>query len=347
MRLLALALLCLASVAAHADLMRDARTGCQVEVAYPDAGEVTRWTGACKKGKADGAGVLTSSNGTYLEGEFREGRPFKATGRTVVRFKAGNRSLTNSSYQNGTGSMSFLDLPRTDHPTQASALVGRWAWTSNDGKCAETHEYAADGSAVISSADERMEKAYALLQVEGPPGMYALLSTSVRSNGKPDCQNNVSELHVSTYSYLAFDTDGSYFTCTSTQLSPSTCYGHAKPVGEDAQAREKITRSILTTTVTPTRTVEEIRQVMQKQAHPIYLKYSAALRKNPSLRGKLVLDLSIEASGKVSRCEIVSSTLDEPELEGAVVAIVQQVDFGAKDHVRTTSIRWPFEFLPQ
>ncbi len=59
--------------------------------------------------------------------------------------------------------------------------------------------------------------------------------------------------------------------------------------------------------------------------------YQRALRDNPNLQGKVVLELTIAADGSVQRCEIVSSELNDPELERKLVARVKSFRFEAKD----------------
>ncbi|MFQ5487239.1 MAG: AgmX/PglI C-terminal domain-containing protein, partial [Gammaproteobacteria bacterium] len=70
-----------------------------------------------------------------------------------------------------------------------------------------------------------------------------------------------------------------------------------------------------------------------------------ALRKNPALAGKVVLQLTIAPSGEVTACEIVSSELQDPLLERKLVARVLLFDFGEKD-VPEVTISYPLEFFP-
>ena len=55
--------------------------------------------------------------------------------------------------------------------------------------------------------------------------------------------------------------------------------------------------------------------VFDQNKGAIYALYNRALRRDPTLQGKMVLKLTIEPSGAVSLCEIVSSEIEDEELE--------------------------------
>ncbi len=93
------------------------------------------------------------------------------------------------------------------------------------------------------------------------------------------------------------------------------------------------------------RTDDEIQLVFDKNKGALYSLYNRALRQDPSLQGKVVLKLTIEPSGKVSACEVVSSAMEAPELIQKIVARVLLFDFGAKE-AATTVTKLPIDFLP-
>jgi hypothetical protein len=70
------------------------------------------------------------------------------------------------------------------------------------------------------------------------------------------------------------------------------------------------------------RTREEVELVFDKNKAAIYSLYSRALRDNPALQGKVVLEVSIAPSGEVTECRVISSELGDPELERKLVARV-------------------------
>jgi protein TonB len=93
------------------------------------------------------------------------------------------------------------------------------------------------------------------------------------------------------------------------------------------------------------RSREEIERVFDRNKGAIYALYNRALRANPTLQGKVVLRLTITPSGRVSACEIVSSELDDPELEQRLVQRVLLFEFEARD-VETVTTTKPIDFFP-
>ena len=93
------------------------------------------------------------------------------------------------------------------------------------------------------------------------------------------------------------------------------------------------------------RSIEEIKLVFERNKGAIYSIYNRALREEPGLQGKVVLELKISPSGSVIDCRIISSELKAPELEAKLLARIRQFDFGAKN-VDQIIVNWPVDFLP-
>ena len=93
------------------------------------------------------------------------------------------------------------------------------------------------------------------------------------------------------------------------------------------------------------RSIEEIKLVFERNKGAIYAIYNRALREDPALQGKVVVELKIAPSGGVVDCRVVSSELHAFELESKLLARIRQFDFGAKD-VDTMVVTWPVDFLP-
>lgn len=93
------------------------------------------------------------------------------------------------------------------------------------------------------------------------------------------------------------------------------------------------------------RSIEEIKLVFERNKGAIYALYNRALRDEPALQGKVVLELKISPSGAVEGLRIVSSELKAPELESKLLARIRSFDFGAKD-VEVMVVTWPVDFLP-
>lgn len=96
----------------------------------------------------------------------------------------------------------------------------------------------------------------------------------------------------------------------------------------------------------PSRTDEEIQIVFDRYKAALYRIYNRELRSNPTLRGKMVLRLTIQPDGTVSACEVKSSDLDSAELSRAIVERVLKFNFGAKAGVPAVTILYPIDFLP-
>ena len=93
------------------------------------------------------------------------------------------------------------------------------------------------------------------------------------------------------------------------------------------------------------RSREEIEIVFDRNKSAIYALYSRALREQPELQGKVVVQLTIAPSGEVTDCRIVSSELSEPELERKLVARIRMFRFEDKDVEAMTTTK-PIEFFP-
>ncbi len=93
------------------------------------------------------------------------------------------------------------------------------------------------------------------------------------------------------------------------------------------------------------RSAEEIAMVFDRNKGAIYALYERALRMNPMLQGKLVLEFTIAPSGVVTRCRILSSELHDPALEREIVARVMLFRFQPEKVDPTTATK-PIDFFP-
>jgi protein TonB len=90
---------------------------------------------------------------------------------------------------------------------------------------------------------------------------------------------------------------------------------------------------------------QSIRQKMEEAKGRIFGIYNRALRENPALQGKVTFKLVIEPNGSVSSAQIISSELNNPELERKLLAAIRGIEFGASDVMQTT-LNYSFDFLP-
>jgi hypothetical protein len=132
---------------------------------------------------------------------------------------------------------------------------------------------------------------------------------------------------------MSRNTGGSGLAGRGTTQVTSTVAGNGRgdaPVGADGK---------------PSRSREEIEMVFDQNKGAIYSLYSRALRRDPTLQGKLVLRLTIEPNGAVSACEVVTSELGDDELLQKLVARVRMFRFQDKD-VATVTTTKPIDFFP-
>jgi hypothetical protein len=94
------------------------------------------------------------------------------------------------------------------------------------------------------------------------------------------------------------------------------------------------------------RTDEEIQIVFDRYKASLYRIYNIELRKDPTLRGKILMRISIEPDGAVSLCRVESTELASPELADKIVERIKRFNFGPKEDVQRVTILYPIDFLP-
>jgi hypothetical protein len=98
--------------------------------------------------------------------------------------------------------------------------------------------------------------------------------------------------------------------------------------------------------VGPSRTDEEIQIVFDRYKASFYRLYNRELRNDPTLKGQIIVRLTIEPDGSVSMCELQSTDMKAPDLVAQVVSRVKTINFGAKEGVKAVTISYPIDFLP-
>jgi outer membrane biosynthesis protein TonB len=93
------------------------------------------------------------------------------------------------------------------------------------------------------------------------------------------------------------------------------------------------------------RTDEEIQIVFDRHKAALYRLYNRELRRDPTLRGQMVLRIRIEPDGSVSVCELQASDMRAPDLTAQVLERVRSFNFGVKD-VPPLTILYAIDFLP-
>ncbi len=113
-------------------------------------------------------------------------------------------------------------------------------------------------------------------------------------------------------------------------------------IAADAAAN-RVTRSGISGKAS--RSEEEIALVFDRNKGAIDALYARALRERADLSGKIVLQLTISPAGEVTDCRLLSSELNDPDLERKIVLRVKLFRFEAKD-VEPITARKTLEFFP-
>lgn len=87
----------------------------------------------------------------------------------------------------------------------------------------------------------------------------------------------------------------------------------------------------------------ELSSVLDRLKAQMGVHYNRALRKNPTLGGKLVVRITIEPNGTVSNVSVVDSDINDEDLIGKILTLIRSANFGAKEVGRTTA-NYPIDF---
>jgi protein TonB len=128
---------------------------------------------------------------------------------------------------------------------------------------------------------------------------------------------------------------GALGTHTSTQVQHGS--------GLDPNAGGRVQRT--GTSGKASRAREEVEIVFDRNKGALYALYGRALRDQPELQGKLVLEFTIAPTGEITMCRVISSELNDPELEKKIVARVRLIRFKPAD-VEPLTVSKPIDFFP-
>jgi len=95
----------------------------------------------------------------------------------------------------------------------------------------------------------------------------------------------------------------------------------------------------------PSRSLEEVRAVLETRQGALYAAYNQALKRDPKLAGKVVLEFTIEASGVVEDVKVQSSELSDPAFLDAIKSIAGKMHF-PPEPVEKLVTTYPLDFLP-
>lgn len=122
-------------------------------------------------------------------------------------------------------SVALLSVSLITYAADDNPVLGEFNWNPVGAVCPETHIYRSDGTKTGTSADEVLEKTYAIEAVGG--GMYRLQETVTATNGGKDCQGGTTQVGANSTIYIMPLNGGGFFTCASEDTL--SCFGTAVP----------------------------------------------------------------------------------------------------------------------
>jgi hypothetical protein len=109
--------------------------------------------------------------------------------------------------------------PAANHP-----ILGIWRLELPDGSCAETYRFRADGTTLVTSAEEVSESEFDIPATPSAKGFYRLVDRVTKDNGKQDCEGEVTQVGATATNYVRFHPTGTLFLmCASESLE--SCIG--------------------------------------------------------------------------------------------------------------------------
>ncbi len=127
-------------------------------------------------------------------------------------------------------------------------------------------------------------------------------------------------------------------------LAPEAITGRGPAAPSGGEIRSE--RAATGTAVGEVRSEAEIQEILNRNKRAIYRIYNRELRKDPRLRGKVVVSITISAAGRVTGSRITYTELKAEALEKKLLLLIKRIDFGAKPGVPTVTTTVPIEFFP-
>lgn len=119
--------------------------------------------------------------------------------------------------------------PPAGHP-----ILGIWKLSLPDLGCSETYRFRADGTTLVTSAQEVSESEYRIPAKPSAKGFYRLEDRIVKDNGKKDCAGAIMKVGTTVTNFIRFHPSGALFLMCADE-SMNTCIGPFERVqGEEA-----------------------------------------------------------------------------------------------------------------
>ncbi|MBY0402154.1 AgmX/PglI C-terminal domain-containing protein [Myxococcota bacterium] len=200
----------------------------------------------------------------------------------------------------------------------------------------------------IAATDDAVDRLGANAQIHDPNAVAdGLPQRSLVTSNAPGSSGgiNVAALSRGTGG-TGTQLSGVAVTRATSTLGTGTGHGNGHGTGNGTGSGKGGARNVAGGGASLGRTDEEIQIVFDRHKSALYRLYNRELRQNPTLKGQMVLRLTIQPDGMVSFCEVKSTDMKAPQLAQQVVERVRGFDFGAKAGIPAVTIIYPIDFLP-
>lgn len=120
-------------------------------------------------------------------------------------------------------------LPALAAAPQHHPILGVWRLELPDGSCTETYRFRADGTTLVTSADEVSESEFDIPAAPSAKGFYRLVDRVVKDNGKQDCEGAITQVGTTATNFIRFHPTGTLFLMCANE-SLERCVGPFKRV---------------------------------------------------------------------------------------------------------------------
>ena len=108
---------------------------------------------------------------------------------------------------------------RANHP-----IIGTWKITLPDNSCYEIYRIRANGTTLVTSAEDVGETEFTISDQPSPKGFYKWVDRIMKDNGKKDCVGETMVIGDVATKYIRFHPGGDMFLMCDAE-DPNTCIG--------------------------------------------------------------------------------------------------------------------------
>ena len=100
------------------------------------------------------------------------------------------------------------------------------------------------------------------------------------------------------------------------------------------------------TYISKKRDEQSITKIFKRNVARYYKVYNNYLKIIPDASGRVIFNITIKPSGKVSKVKLLSSTFHDPAFVNLIMLTILETDFERVMENTSTTITYPFEFFP-